>query len=133
MRLHHVGIIVDDIDKYFALHFDNELAAGQLTGPVYDPLQDSYLALVEMESGSAIELITPASDNSPVKFSSKNGAEIHHLCYEVSQLGQTMERLRTRGMLPVSGPDPAVLFDGREVGFMSSRSGGLVEFVEEAE
>jgi methylmalonyl-CoA/ethylmalonyl-CoA epimerase len=130
MILHHIGIVVDDIDKYFAQHFDRELGQGYLSGPVFDPLQDSYLALVEIGEGAAIELIVPAGKNSPVAAIAKTGGGFHHLCYEVQHVERTMEELRSKGLLPVRGPDPAVLFGGRKVGFMFSRTGGLIELIE---
>lgn len=130
MRLHHVGVVVADIEEHFARHYRQELRTGVLEGPVHDAEQDSYTALVKFDCSPAVELISPASPDSPVASHLAKGGGPHHLGFEVDDLDKVCADLASRGMLRVAGPDPAVLFDGRRVVFMYSRTGGLIELVE---
>lgn len=109
---------------------------GELGAAVLDPLQDSWLALVEFGGqaggGATVELIAAASDSSPVAKSAASGGGFHHICYEVDRLDQRVEEMRGQGLLLVRGPDPAILFGGRRVAFLFSRIGGLIELLEAA-
>ena len=60
MLLHHVGIIVNDVEKAA-----EQLPKGILINDVYDPLQDARLVLYENFGTSYLELIQPLSVSSP--------------------------------------------------------------------
>ena len=130
VKFHHVGIVVEDIHQYFTDHFAGELDAGQLIGPVFDPNQNSYTAMVHVESESGLELVSPAGDGSPVSGKLVEGGGLHHICYEVKSLETALANGRERGMIPVTQPKPAALFEGRQVAFMYSAHAGLIEFLE---
>jgi methylmalonyl-CoA/ethylmalonyl-CoA epimerase len=59
----------------------------------------------------------------------KRGQSYYHLCYEVPSIDEGIERLADSGCRLVSGPLPAVLFDGRSVAFMLGPT-GLVELLQ---
>ena len=130
MKFRHVGIVVEDIRQYFADHFTGELNAGSLDGPVFDPNQNSYTAMVRVDSGSGLELVSPAGDEPPVSGKLAEGGGYHHICYDVKSLEDALAQSRKRGMIPVSPPRSAALFEGRRVAFMYSPHAGLTEFLE---
>ncbi len=102
MKFHHVGIVVEDIRQYFADHFTGEMNAGSWDGPVFDPNQNSYTAMVRVDSGSGLELVSPAGDESPVSGKPAEGGGYHHICYEMKSLEDALAQSRKRGMIPVS-------------------------------
>lgn len=131
MKVHHVGIVVPSIEAVL-----DEYTAGlgftQATQVVFDPEQDCRLVLLTGAGDVAgIELIEPASDDSPVARLAKRGGGYAHICYQVGDLDAEVARLRERGAVLVQKPTPAVLFDGRRVAFMFLRSRQLIELVEE--
>lgn len=130
MNFHHVGILVNDIIEYFEAHFVSELGISSLQGPVLDDNQKARTAMISTGPGAGIELVSPSEAGSPLSAALKAGGGLHHLCYEVDDIEAAFATLRERGLVPVSAPTPAVLFEGLRVAFLFSRTGGLIELVE---
>ena len=130
MRFHHVGILVANIEQHFKDHFTNELGITSIEGPVLDPNQKAFTAMIRTGLGAGIELISPSGIDSPISPALENGGGMHHICYEVDDIESTIEKMRSAGMAPVSPPTPATLFGGLRVAFMYSKLGGLIELVE---
>ena len=116
--LHHVGIAVKSIGS---VRPDLE--------PVHDPIQRVSVAFTEMH-GLPVELIEPASDDSPVSRSLRAGQRLQHLCFEVDELETAMERGRAAGFHTVAPPVPAVAFGGRRIAWVFHGVYGLVELLE---
>jgi methylmalonyl-CoA/ethylmalonyl-CoA epimerase len=130
MKFHHVGILVSDIESHFNEHFVNELGINSLKGPVLDPHQKAFTAMITTGPGAGIELISPSEPESPIKPALEKGGGLHHVCYEVDDINLEFDSLRSSGMVPVSSPKPAILFEGLQVAFLYSKLGGLIELVE---
>ena len=55
--------------------------------------------LVPAKGGTAIELLEPLDENSPIsKFLEKRGEGIHHICYLVDDLESVLSRLKEKGV-----------------------------------
>ena len=79
MKLHHIGYVVKDIVQY-----EKSLIFEKKVKELFDPVQNSKMALYENYSDSFIELIQPLNEESfTYNFLQKNGSSYHHLCYEV--------------------------------------------------
>lgn len=74
-----------------------------------------------------IELVSGAA----VAGAIRRGQSLYHLCYEVEDVTATLAQLGEVGCIRVSGPTPAVLFDGRLVAFLVGPM-GLFELLEAA-
>jgi hypothetical protein len=61
----------------------------------------------------------------------RRGQFLYHLCYLTEDLDRVISRLVGDGCVLVSGPSPAVLFDGNRVAFLLGPL-GLIELLEEA-
>jgi methylmalonyl-CoA/ethylmalonyl-CoA epimerase len=59
-----------------------------------------------------------------------NGGGLHHVCYEVDDLNQTVRDARGRGLVMIRRPQPAVAFGGRPIAWFVSREKLLIEFLE---
>ncbi len=130
MRFHHVGILVGDIKEHFDSHFIGELGINSMKGPVLDPNQQAFTAMITTGQGAGIELVSPTNSNSPLNAALQKGGGLHHVCYEVDDIRHAFDSLHSSGMIPVSAPTPATLFEGLKVAFLYSKMGGLVELVE---
>ena len=125
MKLHHIGYVVKDIIQY-----EKSLIFEKKIKELFDPVQNSKMALYENYSDSFIELIQPLNEESfTYNFLQKNGSSYHHLCYEVSSRDEMMGIVGVQKLIMVKGPIPAILFDNREVWFYYSRNKQVVEFV----
>lgn len=125
MRLHHIGYVVKDIDQY-----EKGLIIEKKVKELFDPVQNSKMALYSNFSDSFIELIQPlTADAFTYNFLQKSGGGYHHLCYEVASQQEMKDIVTLQKMIMVKGPIPAILFDNREVWFYYSRNKQVVEFV----
>ena len=124
-QLHHVGIVVSDIDRYEPnMLFEKKLA------DVVDPVQKARLCLYSNFSDSHIELIQPLDESSFTwNALQKNGNHVHHLCYEKKSYEEVQELTRKYRMIEVMKPVPAVLFNNKLVCFYFNRNKQLIEFL----
>ena len=123
LKIHHVGYVVSDIDK-FAANFP----CGEIINRAFDPLQDADLAVYEL-SNAMIEFIEPKSCHSFThEFLKNNGQGIHHICYETTSLQHVDSLILENKMIKVRGPMKAILFN-KEVVFAMTRQKALIEFI----
>lgn len=128
-RIDHVAILVDDIES--ALRFWRDGLNLRLAHVEDVPDQDSVVAF--LPAGEAeIELVKPTAEESGVaRYLTKKGPGLHHLCLEVDDLEETLERLHTLGVRLVN-PEPVIGTGGKRVAFIHPESthGVLVELYE---
>jgi len=123
----HIGIAVPDLAEASAFYRDilgaEPRGLGQLDGATIVSFQ-----LGEVE----VELLHPESDDSPVgRFLARRGPGIHHICYRVPNLIETLARCRAQGYRLVDEA-PRVGQGGNRVAFMHPKSTGgiLIELTE---
>jgi len=125
LKLHHIGYVVDNISS-----FEKHLLFGKEVKKIFDPVQNSQMALYNNFSDSFIELIQPLNDKSfTYNYLQKNGNGYHHLCYEISAHEELKQIAKEQKLIMVKGPLPAILFDNREVWFYYTLNKQIVEFV----
>ena len=130
-ELHHVAIVVPDIDSARAVYED---ALGLSGGEVEHVPAQKVDVLVLYAGGQRIELVAPASEDSPVTgFLAKRGGGLHHLAWRVDDIEAALERLRARGLRLID-EEPGPGAHGTRVAFVHPKSTGgvLTELVEDA-
>lgn len=130
LRFHHVGVAVRDIQK--ALPAFRDLFGYELTsGPFDDPIQKVSVCFLSRGDGDlVIELVAPLGDDSPVTGRLKGGGGAYHICYQVPDLRASIQHFIEKGSLLISGPDPAVAFNQREIAWLMTEARVLVELVQ---
>jgi len=91
------------------------------------------LALYCHDEMPDVEVIWPADGPSPIdEFVRRGSTRIYHLCYTSAAPEATMSAMETAGLnvVPITPPQPAVLFDGRHVSFYSIMNVGLIELID---
>ena len=130
MKLHHIGIIVKDI----------QTSLGELSR--YLEFEKTYIPmLVESQrvnvcflktSDIYIELIEPIGNNSPVKKISESGGGFHHLCFEVDDIVKETKKMKDNGGRVII--EPVEGFEGRLISFillnMKNTNCNLIELAE---
>ncbi len=95
-KINHIGIAVQSLDAAIPFYRDNLGMA--FAGIEEVPEQKVRVAMLEVGE-SKIELLEPTSSESPVaKFIEKNGAGIHHIAYEVTDIEAAIARLLSDGV-----------------------------------
>lgn len=131
MKLHHVGIVVDDIElgiqRYKAM-----FGFVPVSAVVDDPVQKvSVVLLSGSEAGSVpVELIAPLTDDSTVSNILKGNMRLYHLCFLVEDIEEALKNFRSNGAIIISGPVPADLFEGKKIAFVYTPDKYVVELLE---
>jgi methylmalonyl-CoA/ethylmalonyl-CoA epimerase len=127
-KIHHVALIVRDIDEALAFWRDMLGLSVELVLPIeHDGVTIAFLAVGE----SKVELVQPTDDTTGVaRFLANKGEGFHHVCFEVDNVSETLMRLEMDGMELID----TVARKGAEgpVAFIHPRSchGVLVELIE---
>jgi len=95
-RIHHVGIVVPDLEKAMGLWRD--LLGLSLTKSA--TIQDQGVKAALLKAGdSEIELLEPLNpDNGVAKFLSRRGGGLHHVCFETEDVVRELEAARAKGI-----------------------------------
>jgi methylmalonyl-CoA/ethylmalonyl-CoA epimerase len=127
-NLHHVGIAVEDLDGAVLVY--GELFGARLEHR--EVVADQGVEAASLLAGvSRIELLAPLGPETPVgRFLAKRGPGLHHIAFEVADLGQELERLRAEGVQLIDQSPRLGLF-GHQVAFVHPEATGgvLAEFV----
>jgi len=133
MIIHHVGLVVNNIEEHFKKYFCEALGYTEI-GPIYkDENIGVYVAFINMNDKIYLELVQPIDIQSPVSnYLKKFGQTLHHLCFEVEDIDAECSRLRGLKYMVTMQPIPAVAFKGKRVAFlMSKEENYLIELLEQ--
>jgi methylmalonyl-CoA/ethylmalonyl-CoA epimerase len=88
----HIGIVVPDLDQAIRTY----TTAFPCSVSEKTKLLDRHLELVFLEyDNTKIEFLAPLSDESTIsKFLKNKGSGLHHICYQVSNIKQEIEKLK---------------------------------------
>jgi len=95
-KIHHVGIVVPNLDEAMALWRD--LLGLTLTKS--QTVQDQGVKAALLQVGlSEIELLEPLSpDNGVGKFLARRGGGLHHLCFETEDVDRELAGAKSKGI-----------------------------------
>jgi methylmalonyl-CoA/ethylmalonyl-CoA epimerase len=126
----HIGIAVKDFNKSIS---EWERLIGEKAGNNEKiDAQGVLLSKLTLKEGPVLELLSPTDEETPVgKFLQKKGEGIHHICFQVENLDDMVERLKRNGVRFVQDV-PAKGADGSRIIFIhpSDFNGVLIEFKE---
>ncbi len=129
MRIHHVGIAVESLEKAVA-SFELLLGAPPVSEEV---VEDQQVRVAVFQMGeSRIELLEALSPDSPVAhFIGKRGPGIHHLTLEVEGLKEKLDQLDRSGVRLVDRK-PRAGAGNKSIAFLhpSSMAGILIELLQ---
>jgi len=126
--VHHVGVAVDDLDE--AVRTYERLLGGRVEHRVRVEDQGVEAASVRV-GGSRVELLAALGADTPVgRFLAKRGPGMHHVAYEVDDVGEALRELEAAGAELIDAAPRHGMF-GLEVAFVHPESvhGVLTEVV----
>jgi methylmalonyl-CoA epimerase len=128
LRIHHLGVAVEDLDDAVATY--ERLFGGTVERRNAVPSQGVEAAAVRL-GASRVELVTPLAEDTPVgRFLAKRGQGMHHVAYAVVDLPAALSDLAARGAHLIDEQPHEGLF-GLQVAFVHPESvhGVLSELV----
>ncbi len=133
MKLHHIGIVVKDIRESLG-ELTEFFEFKETTVPMEVKSQKVNVCFLKT-SDVYIELIEPVEDDSPVKKFSESGGGFHHLCFEVENIVEEIEKMKESGARVIV--EPVKGFENRLISFvllnMKNTNCNLIELVEKNE
>lgn len=130
MKLHHVGMVVSNVETAGAL-YAGALGLEPLGPPVDDAIQQVRVQFWARPGDMvSVELIEPLTETSPTARQVRNGGGFAHLCYEVGDIESELQAAWERGGIVVRTPVPAAALGNRRIAFVCFRDIGVIEFVE---
>ena len=129
--LHHIGVATQNAlldSKEWQLTFGLTVVSDL----IYDPIQKVRVLLLSdgKKDGTLLELVEPASEDSPVGTFLKTKSRFYHVCYEVDDLEGALRHVRAQGALVIKQPVSAVAYAGRRIAWCYTRTKNLVELLE---
>ena len=134
MQQHHLGWVVKDIERaqgQFAR--DGHVAISEV---IADAIQRVGVQFFRDVTGAFVwEIVAPLDsvESSPLAARLRRGGGLDHVCYELDAADGSLEDVlakeTARGAHVIVPPIYATAF-GRQIAFVSRRSGQVVEFVE---
>lgn len=129
MKINHLGIATKQISD--ALKFWED-ALG-LENIHTEAVEDQKVRVAMLPIGeSRIELLEPTTDDSPIsKFLENRGGGIHHIAVEVTDINESLKRLKEKGIRLID-ENPRTGAEGCLVAFVhpSATNGVLLELVQ---
>jgi len=121
--IHHVAVVVDDMEKSLAFWRD---ALGIELHELRDvPAEKSQVAFLPL-AGAEVELVMPTTDDSGIaKYLAKRGPGMHHLCLEVDDIVGMLALLKAKDVRLIN-EEPRVGADGKKYAFIHPESTGGV-------
>jgi methylmalonyl-CoA/ethylmalonyl-CoA epimerase len=130
MKLHHIGIVVNNIQGSLG-ELTKFLDFKETSVPIEVKSQKVNVCFLKT-SDVYIELIEPIENNSPVRKFSESGGGFHHLCFEVDNVFEEIEKMKMNGARVIVEPTKG--FEDRLIAFvllnMKNTNCNLIEFAE---
>ena len=114
MKLHHIGIVVQNINESLG-EISNFLNFESTSVPTIVGSQKVNICFLKTNN-VYIELIEPADPDSPITSFVKEGAGFHHLCFEVDDIQQEIDKMIKNGAHLVVAPVKG--FEDRLIAFL---------------
>ena len=97
-NLYHVAIAVNNLSQVEEV-YKTALGLRVEHREVVEDQGVKTSMLVPKDGGTAIELLEPLDENSPIsKFLEKRGEGIHHICFKVDDIESVLEKLKEKGV-----------------------------------
>ena len=130
LKLHHIGIVVQNINESLG-EISNFLSFESTSLPTLVGSQKVNICFLKTNS-VYIELIEPTDPDSPITNFVKEGGGFHHLCFEVDDIQQEIDKMVKKGARLVVAPVKG--FEDRVIAFlmlnMEKTKCNLIELVE---
>ena len=130
-RIDHVGVATEDLEAAITIY------EGALGMPVThrETVESQGVEAVLLDVGDGhVELLAPLGPDTPVgKYLAKKGPGLHHVAYAVSDIDETLSRLKEAGVRLIDS-EPRVGIRDSRVAFVHPKATGgvLTEIVQPA-
>lgn len=127
LDFHHVGLACRKLSIEIKAH--QQLGYTAEGEPFYDPIQRIH-GIFMKHGPMRIELLEPASADSPVTQILKHSQKMYHQGFTCSDIYKAIAQLEAERARVISPPAPAVAFNGKEIAFLMLPTLMIVELIQ---
>lgn len=127
LKIHHIGYAVKNIEKAFEKF--EKIGYVKETEIIKDDIRKIYIQFI-VKDGYRIELVSPASLDSPVSSIVNKSNTPYHICYESLNIEESIKCLINNGYTLFKAPQEAKAIKNKKAAFLFSRDIGLIEIIE---
>ncbi len=122
-KISHIGIAVQNLDEN--VHLYRDVLGMEFLGTEEVEEQKVKVAMFKIGE-SRIELLEPTADDSPIaKFLASRGQGMHHICYEVDDVDDSLQQVADSGVMLIDKESRRGAGNAK-VGFLHPKSTGGV-------
>ena len=115
MKFHHIGIVVANIEESLG-EIKKYLEFDRISIPTI--VRSQKVNVCFLKAGETyIELIDPAENDSPITEFAKKGGGFHHICFEVKNIHEELEKFKEKGARIIV--EPVIGFENRLTAFVA--------------
>jgi len=115
MKFHHIGIVVANIEESLG-EIKKYLEFDRISIPTI--VRSQKVNVCFLKAGETyIELIDPAENDSPITEFAKKGGGFHHICFEVKNIHEELEKFKEKGARIIV--QPVIGFENRLTAFVA--------------
>ena len=129
MIIDHIGIVVPSL-KDGIQQWTDVFGYTQRSEPILNSIQKVYVVFLAKTGSVSIKLITPASEDSPIKMFALKGGGLHHLCFRCENLEVEIPLLQEKGARLIVSPQPGEAFDNLNIAFLLASNNLNVELID---
>ena len=119
MNFHHIGVATDSIEKTAEYYLE---VGYKMSDIIFDPIQKVNITFLSKKSMPMIELLEPASDDSPVSnILMKSGVSPYHMCYQVKDIDLAISELKNKKYISLSKPIEAIALSMKRICFLFNK------------
>jgi len=115
MKFHHIGIVVTNIEQSLG-EIKKYLEFDRISIPTKVGSQKVNVCFLKAGE-TYIELIDPAENDSPITEFAKKGGGFHHICFEVKNIHEELEKFKEKGARIIV--QPVIGFENRLTAFVA--------------
>ena len=102
----------------------------QMTRIIENSRQQVKVVFLNKKDSIIIKLIEPVETNQSLLNFVNKGGGYHHICFKCSNMDETMDELKEKGMVPLVRPQPGEAFNNHNIAFLLSRTGLNIELID---
>jgi len=132
MIIDHIGIVVPIMEDGIKL-WTNLFGYTQKSEPVLNSIQKLHVVFLAKSDSITVKLISPATDDSPIKGFASRGGGFHHLCFLCNKLEVQIPLLQEYGARLIVPPQPGEAFNNHNIAFLLAPCNLNIELIDTKE
>jgi methylmalonyl-CoA/ethylmalonyl-CoA epimerase len=117
MTIDHIGVVVRSLEQGIVA-WENVFGYEKMTEPVTNTRQKVRVVFLRKSGSTSVKLVEPSDPGSPVASLAARGGGLHHICFRVDNMEQTLQHIEREGGRVIVPPQPGEAFENEPIAFV---------------